>query len=324
MSKVVSTLRELVEIKSESKKEDDIVEYLVERLQEFNPNVFEKYVKNVLINQDAKFWVVTHLDTVPFKRSFEFDGVYAYGTGCCDAKASLTAIILALEDLDDLNFGVALLSDEEEDGLGSKAIAEHFNPRKAVVMEPTELKIANRHYGSLEIDVEVLGESMHGAYPEMGINAIEKAMEMISNMKSNMKSIGNVLIQRIEGGSSEYVVPGRCSIRLEFTFPPEVDVEDVELRVREIFENFVVVERARGFVDDLPTVERAVEMSGLPVKYTEMRSWTDAVNLKVAGWNVVVFGPGELHLCHTEKERIRVEDIVKTKEVLLNLNDLLN
>ncbi|HEA83905.1 MAG TPA: acetylornithine deacetylase, partial [Thermodesulfobacterium geofontis] len=51
----------------------------------------------------------------------------------------------------------------------------------------------------------------------------------------------------------------------------------------------------------------------------EMKSWTDALNLKER-FDVVVWGPGELPLCHTKEEKIRIEDIKKTIEVLIRLN----
>ena len=54
-----------------------------------------------------------------------------------------------------------------------------------------------------------------------------------------------------------------------------------------------------------------------------MRSWTDAINFREAGWDVVVFGPGELHLCHTERERIKIDDILKAKDVLVALNEII-
>lgn len=317
-------LKELVDIESESGEEDELISYLIEVLYEFEPAIFEKYnTKNILINQDADLWVVTHLDTVPIKRKFEFDGTYAYGTGCCDAKASIASIILALNEIEELNFGVALLSDEEKGGLGSKAVVEEFRRRRAVVMEPTELKIAKRHYGCLEIDVEFLGESTHGAYPDRGLNAIEKAMKIVESLKKDVLC----LIQRIEGGSYEYTVPDRCSVRLDFLIPPEIDVNVFEKNISEKLkgENFTIVEKAQGFVSGGVTVllEKAFDRAGFPVIYGEMRSWTDAINFKEAGWDVVVFGPGELHLCHTERERIKIEDILKAKDIVIALNEVI-
>ncbi len=322
--KALKVLKELVEIESESGEEDEIISHLIEKLYDFEPVVFEKYnTKNILINQNSDIWVVTHVDTVKVKRGFEFDGVYAYGTGCCDAKASVTAIVLALDELEEPSFGIALLSDEEEGGLGSKAVVEEFKRRKAIVMEPTELRIANRHYGCLEVELDVKGESAHGAYPDRGVNAIEKALKCIEEVR-RLNYL--YLVQRIEGGGYEYVVPDNCSLRLDLLIPPEDDVDSVEKKLYDLFgDKMTVVEKANGFFsgDITSLLERAVVKAGLRVEYTEMRSWTDAINLKEGGWDVVVFGPGELHLCHTEKERVKVEDIVKAKDVLVALDEVI-
>ena len=57
-------------------------------------------------------------------------------------------------------------------------------------------------------------------------------------------------------------------------------------------------------------LEKALEETGLPIIYTEMKSWTDALNLKER-FDVVVWGPSELSLCYTKEEKIRIEDIKK-------------
>jgi len=324
--RVVKLLRELVDIESISGREDRLINYLTDLLYEFEPTIFEKYnTKNILINQNSDFWVVTHLDTLPIKRDFEFDGEYVYGTGCCDAKASIASIILALQEVEDLNFGIALLSDEEEGGLGSKGVVEEFKPRRVLVMEPTQLKIAKEHYGSLELIVEVKGLSAHGSTPEYGVNAIEKAVELINSLKS-LKYVFS--IQEISGGSLEYVIPDRCRFRVDFVIPPELNVEDVEKDVLSLLKDAetFVVEKANGFVSSdkiCKIVEKAVEKARLPVEYGVMPSWTDAINFATAGWDVVVFGPGELHLCHTERERIKVEEVLKAKDVLVALNEVI-
>ncbi len=36
------------------------------------------------------------------------------------------------------------------------------------------------------------------------------------------------------------------------------------------------------------------------------------------------FSPSELHLCHTERERIKIDDILKAKNVLVALNEVLS
>jgi acetylornithine deacetylase len=262
------------------------------------------------------------MDTAKIKSKFSFDGTYAYGTGVCDAKGSVAAILLALERINKLNFGIAFLSDEEEGGKGSKFFVSEYKPSKAIVMEPTSLAIANCHYGSLEMLVEVKGSSAHGSMPEFGNNAIEKALELVNKIRSVVK--GKFSIQEIVGGSDEYIIPDFCKLRFDFAFPPDMKAVELRSKVMQIAKEYGdvrVVEEYDGFVGSkLPILEEALKKAGLEVRYAEMHSWTDAMNLKDA--DVVVWGPGELRYCHTAMERIAIDEIVKASNVIVALNEL--
>jgi len=327
---VLKVLEELVNIRSPSGREDEIVKYVHRAFSEmgYEPEILEGYgVKNVILRGKSDLWVVTHLDTVPFKRGFSYDGRYAYGTGVCDTKASIAAIMLALSELDRLKLNVALLSDEEEGGRGSRAFVKSVPPSKAVVMEPTSLKIANVHYGSLEVLVKARGVSSHGSMPEMGVNAIEVMIDAIRRLKNSLNPSVKMLVQEIRGGGDEYVVPDLCVARIDFVFPPEVKMRDLMDMVGEIISEceLEIIEGDDGFVsgDVCKILESAVRAAGYEPLFCEMPSWTDAINLFKSGWDVVVFGPGDLSLCHTENERISVNEIIKAKNVLTRLNDII-
>ena len=321
----VNLLKRLVEVPSPSGREDAMIELLTDLLEDmgYKTTVQEGEVRNVVVADSTPLmWVVTHMDTIPIKSEFRFDGTYAYGTGVCDAKGSIAAILLALEKIDELSVGIALLSDEEEGGRGSKQFVEEYRPKNAVVMEPTSLKIANRHYGSLEVVVEVTGVAAHGSLPECGDNAIEKAFRLVEELR-----VGKFSVQEIAGGSDEYVIPDFCRLRLDFVIPPDVkaaELKDEVVRIAGKYGSVEVVEESDGFVDESPLLEEALRRSGVGVEYSEMPSWTDAINLKKAGCRVVVWGPGELAYCHTERERIAIDEIVKAANVIVSLNEILN
>ncbi|RLI78120.1 peptidase M20 [Archaeoglobales archaeon] len=324
LDKPIELLKKLVEIPSPSGEEEEIVGFLYDYIK----NLGFKVVKdglNLVVNP-AEFFVVTHVDTVSIKRPFSFDGKFAYGTGVCDAKGSIVSILLVLERIDELNFGIALLSDEEESGEGSKHFASKYKPRMAVVMEPTSLTIANKHYGSLEVEVIVKGKTSHGSMPEYGINAIEKSFELFGVLKliSTKHSI-----LKIEGGSDEYVTPDTCKIKIDFVFPPEVDVERLKRQVFGLISKYgdiKIVEEYGGFKSGevVKRLEKAIKLAGLDLKYSAMPSWTDAINLRLEGCDAVVWGPGELQYCHTEMEKINPREIMEASGVLVKLNGVLS
>ena len=330
---VVNVLRDLVKIQSPSGKEDELINYIMNILTKigYEPILYEvESIRNIILNQNSKVWIFAHLDTVPIKRNFEFDGKFAYGTGVCDVKGSIAAILLALNEVDELKFGVAFVSDEEEGGKGSEIIAKHFEPRKAIVMEPTSLKIANIHYGSLEVIATFTGLPSHGSMPEFGENAIEMAIKCVSEIKEKIKTT-KISIIEIRGGSREYVTPDKCIVRLDFIFPPEIRSSELKSNLIKIFSKYNVEvqieDEANGFVSSNEIcllLEKAIRSAGMKVEYGIMPSWTDAINLKKFGWDVVVFGPGELQYCHTSRERISIDEINKAKEILKSLNRIIN
>ncbi len=324
----LSLLETLVKIESPSGKERELAKFILNYLSELGHDAFIEY-ENVLVSPEKEFIIATHLDTFRVLVPFSFNGKYAYGTGVCDAKASIATILLALERINEPNFGIALFCDEENEGRGSKEFCAKYNPKMAVVMEPTYLKIANVQHGGLEARIKVKGLAAHGATPEKGENAIEKCIEIINKLRK-MKN-AKVSVQYIRGGNMEYyVVPEETEMRIEFTFKPEVKAENILKKVKEICSDaeleFIVKEMHDGFISGevVKLLENALHKSGLEAKFFEMPSWTDAVNLHhYTKCDAAIFGPGELHLCHTRNERIKLEDIDLATKVLVSLNNLL-
>lgn len=318
--KIIKLLKTLVEIESPSKQEVNIKEFVKNYLKNLGYEVVEgKYY--IATNSNSDLIVATHLDTIPLKSKFFYNGEYAYGTGVCDAKSSITAILIAAENT--LNYILAFFCDEEEDGLGSKEFTETWKRGKfAIVMEPTDLKIASRHWGNFELIVEIKGKEAHGAFPEMGVNAIEKAFELYNEFKKLNLNINPL---KINGGSEEYVIPDTCKMKFEIFLKPEEKISEYlkKLEFVEIFGKYEIDHAYEGYVSGeiVKYLEEAIKLANLPVYYTEMKSWTDALNLKER-FDVVVWGPGELETCHTKEEKIRIEDIKKASEVLICLNSL--
>jgi acetylornithine deacetylase len=318
--KIIKLLKTLVEIESPSKKEEKIREFVKNYLKSQGYEIYEgQYYIATKSNSDLI--VATHLDTVPLKSSFFYDGEHAYGTGVCDAKASITSMLLAAEKR--LNYTLAFFCDEEEDGLGSKEFAETWKRGKfAIVMEPTDLKIANRHWGSFELIVEVKGKEAHGAFPEKGINSIEKAFQLYNELKNLNLKINPL---KIEGGSEEYIIPNICKIKFEIFLKPEEKLNDYLKKISfiESFGKYEIDHAYEGYISGEVTkfLEKALKLANLPVYYTEMKSWTDALNLKKK-FDVVVWGPGELEMCHTKEEKVKLKDINLALKVLTYLDSL--
>ncbi len=310
-------LKDLVEIESPSGKEERIKSFVKSYLSELGYDVVEdEYF--LAINPGAKLIVATHLDTVSVKSKFSTDGTYAYGTGVSDAKASIAAMLEAAEK--GVEYTMAFFCDEEEGGEGSKRFAQQWKwGEMAVVMEPTDMKIASRHLGSFDFVVEVRGEEAHASMPHMGTNAIELCCELINRVKE----VALATPTKIEGGSDEYIVPGSCRIKFDVLLEIGESVKDVldRLSFVESYGSYTVSDACEGFESGkvAKILAKAVELTGMKPEYTTMPSWTDAQNLKER-YDVVVWGPGELHLCHTARERVKLSDVALAAKVLVSLN----
>lgn len=316
--KTLGLLKTLVEIESLSKKEEEIRAFVREYLRNLGYDLYEgEYF--LATKGQRELIVATHLDTVSIRRSFSFDGDSAYGTGVCDAKGSLAAMLLSAEE--GLDYTLAFFCDEEEDGLGSKEFVSQIDHGKyAIVMEPTDLKIASRHYGNFELYVEIFGKEAHGAYPEKGLNAIHLFFQLYQKLLERGFKINPL---RIEAGDGLYVIPAKCKVRFEIFLYPEEKIEEhiKKLEFLKEYGTFKLDHLYEGYISKEITyfLEKALRQSGLSVGYTEMKSWTDALNLKKR-LDVVVWGPGDLTKCHTEEEFIKIKDIELAAKTLANLN----
>ena len=327
----LNLLEKLAKIESPSKKEDKLATFVTNYLRNLGYNPFTEY-SNVLLSPEKEFIVTTHLDTFKVLSTFSYDGEYAYGTGVCDAKASIAAILLALEEigLRELNFGIAFFCDEEGDGSGSENFCRTYKPKMAIVMEPTNMTIANVQYGGLELRVRSKGVSAHGAEPKMGDNAVESCIMAAYNLLSSVKD-AVVSVQYMKGGDpDDYVIPDECEMRVELFFRPSIKAESMLAKVKEIFFQtrfeIIVEEAYDGFISGRASdfLEKVMKRLGCQIRFSDMLSWTDAVNLyQQANCDSVIFGPGELHLCHTKRERVRIKDVELAADVLITLNNLL-
>src|SRR6185312_9907039 len=110
-----------------------------------------------------------HLDTVgvagmeaPFEPRVE-DG-RLYGRGAYDMKGALAAIMLAAAEATRLRGDVivTLVADEELGSIGTEAVVDRVHADAAIVVEPTELRVAVAHRGFVGFELRTSGVPAHG------------------------------------------------------------------------------------------------------------------------------------------------------------------
>lgn len=118
------------------------------------------------------------------------EGGRIYGRGACDMKGGLCCALFASKAV--IDAGVELKGDlvfesvigEEDGGAGSlAAVLRGYGAEGAIVMEPTELKVAPAHAGALQFRVDVTGRSAHACVREEGVSAIEKFIPLYGALR---------------------------------------------------------------------------------------------------------------------------------------------
>src|SRR5579863_9780740 len=249
----------------------------------------------------------THMDTVPpFIPSSE-DAGRICGRGSCDAKGIIAAQIAAAERLRQQNIYVGLLFvvGEERDSLGAQvanefASANGLRSRFLVNGEPTENRLALASKGTLRAEVTARGRMAHSAYPELGESAIDKLIPALARLLAmplpSDPQIGpcTLNIGIIEGGRAPNVIPDYAHADLLYRLIGPS--QDLRRQIVATAGDQVKVE----FPLELPFL-RLRTVDGLP---TMIASFTTDIP-KLTNWGEpLLFGPGSIHVAHTDGEYI--------------------
>ena len=184
-------------------------------------------------------------------------------------------------------------------------------PAAAVVLEPTDLGVTLAHRGFAWYRVEYEGLAAHGSQPELGLDAIDLAVdglvalralaaEIDSRPRHPLLGVGSVRVSTIDGGTDAATVADRCVLvverrtlpgepdpgaELERVLAPSQPARIVRLVTRPAMEADADAPIARAV---LAAVEAA---TGGPAVRRGDPWWTDAGLIADAGIPVVLVGP---------------------------------
>ncbi|MBM3243414.1 MAG: M20 family metallopeptidase, partial [Candidatus Omnitrophica bacterium] len=192
-----------------------------------------------------------HLDTVPSGGNWSFDPFCAkvgrgkiYGLGATDCKCNLASIMEVMggiiEEKVVLPYSIifAATADEESGSvLGLTPLLDKgiLKPSAALVLDADENQIITTQKGLMHLKIKIKGKKAHGAYPDLGINAIDIAVKVISKIKTKKFSYHKnkylkaptVNIGTIKGGDKVNVVADWCEFELDFRFLPGTDYREL-------------------------------------------------------------------------------------------------
>jgi acetylornithine deacetylase len=278
-----------------------------------------------------------HLDTVgvagmkaPFEPRVK-DG-RLYGRGAYDMKGALAAILDAVAKVESLRGDVVVtaVADEELASIGTVAVLERMRADAAIVVEPTELKLAVAHKGFVGFEIETHGVAAHGSRPHLGVDAIAKVGPVLVALKALDERLragvqhplvgpGSIHASLIEGGQEFSSYPAHCLLGGERRTIPGETTEQVETELREL----------AGEADLRLTVSREpfevaaddafVQLVGRIAGEADpvgVSFWADSGLIAEAGIPTVLYGPiGEG--AHAEVEWVDLDSLERVRDVVL-------
>ncbi|TFH13712.1 ArgE/DapE family deacylase [Candidatus Bathyarchaeota archaeon] len=370
----IDFLQQLIAIPSPSYEEKQVAEFLKDKMTEFGFSTAKADAlgdaMGVIKGRGGgrSFLLNGHIDHVPVGEmvdpysgklmdgaEFGDNGEVIYGRAACDMKAAVAAMVLAGRALVEQgiklkgDYKVAAVSLEEVGGMGTKStiVDSQFLADVVLIGEATNMELSLGHRGSMKYDVVVHGRSCHASAPERGINALYKALKMITKIKDELAPSlpvhpvygkASLVITQIEvSPKASNVVPEECKFVIDCRNHPdftdyhlyealkkiitELKVDDPEFDATVIPGNIINERKFSGFYTDPktnPVVAEAVDAITKAYRMPEKKIWTFATDGRIyahLGIPVIGFGPGEEKYAHTQMDHIRVEDFLNTIKV---------
>ena len=308
-------IRRLINIESISGNEKALVDFLANylesmgfkiELQEAEPNRPNLFAKR----GEPDVVLSTHTDTVPPYVELREDDQFIYGRGACDTKGLMTSMIKATEKLIEegvTDFGMLLLVGEENGSVGAK-VANRLpnNCRYLINGEPTESKLALGSKGTLRAVLKAQGRAAHSAYPHMGESAIEKLLDVLSDVRGMQlpadKTLGatTLNIGLISGGVAPNVIAP--SAQAEILMRVVSDVATLKKILEETVAGRIPIEY--GFECEPVFMER------LQGYETDVVAFTTDIPALTNWGKPLLYGPGSILDAHTAGEKIAKKDVL--------------
>jgi len=253
----------------------------------------------------------THLDTVPPYIPPRLDGSRLYGRGACDAKGIAAAMICAADALRADGVPVALLFVVGEETCHDGAHAANVSPlrpatsRVLINGEPTESTLAVGTKGALRFVLRTQGRAAHSAYPHLGRSATGDLVRLLGELdaldlpRDPVLGETTINIGSLAGGVADNVVAPWAEARLMARVVTPVDETLAALQ------RWVGGRAALEIGESVP----AVRLTPIPGHPTSVVAYaTDVPNLPAWG-DPYLFGPGSIHVAHTQDEFVDVDEL---------------
>ncbi len=295
-----------------------------------------------------------HLDTVPIGEGWtekplggEVKDGKLYGRGSFDMKGGIAAMMVVARKLAKESLKRRLLftfvADEEA---GSVYGTEYLEKNRkdlfggiklGVICEPTGIdKIRIAQKGIYHVRVTFTGKAAHGSRPDLGDNAIMKAVSFINEVeklrgklpdkKHDILGSGTISIGKIAGGVKVNVVPDKCVVDIDRRIVPDETFQSAARQFQDMLDRLgleakveplaardpMVISESSPIVKEIMAILPNAKLVGLS-GYTEAEMYYKDLGIDCVSWGAGL--TGDKNLAHMADEYAEVEELKRTAEL---------
>ncbi len=335
-------LKNLIEINTINDKENEKIRTYIKSLlkdKNFDFQEIGEDKEKVLITKRGNPTVAfcCHTDTVDksvywTKEALKLteDKDNYYGLGVSDMKGGTAALLEVVTTLPtDIPCMLCFTYDEEISFKGiTELIKNNINlPDTIIFPEPTDLVPAIANKGCIEFSITFHGKSAHSSTPELGENALYKALDFIKEVKDFATKLRKEKLplyevpyttfnlSKINGGGEINKVPDTCEITFDFRTITKEHNKKIIDKIAELAEKY------QGKASILNNLNAAVTNKKEVIEKIEAITNQKAIGLNyvteasfLPDKNIIILGPGPI-TAHQKDERIQKESFNKCQEI---------
>lgn len=301
--------------------------------------------------------ILGHMDTVLPKKETTLPflprmrGNKLFGLGTLDMKAGLAIMMSIAQKIKPDKIAYVFTCDEEYEFKGALKLAKEYSwkPKIIINLEPTSLLISNGCRGITEFTFDAYGKAAHASRKNLGVNAIEKAISLTSELEKQVQKFDDNQIKTslnvayLYGGVLRelnndqpllsglgMVVPDfarvNCEIRignqkiskrLIIKFLNKI-AKELNIKIKNISFKFIF---GMFFTptEKLKIFEQSIKNRNIPTVYRDLNSsGFNEVQMLQKAWNcdAVVFGPGPIEMAHSANEYVNIDSVYQAESIL--------
>ena len=278
---------------------------------------------------------------------------WLWGRGSVDMKAAIAAQIFAAKAVIDSKIPLAsslvlgcTVDDETAGAWGMKYVIEKGlsslgwpKPTAHVLGEANDLNLTGSFKGRLWVRVSTRGKSAHGGEPGLGVNAIDRMLNLIERFRT-IPSLTHPLMGKdtlnlgiLQGGQKVNIVPDACTAHFDMRMCAPGTSDSYEKKMKgmiadlkkkdpafevsefEIYEKRdpIEMDQSHPVLDTFRECIHSVCKKG--PRYFGSLSAGDLYHTMKNGIPGAWIGPGDPKLLHQANERVRVGEIIQAAKI---------